>query len=212
MTLLSILTPASPLPYYKLDTARTRTSYLAAILCPLVFYRWQKGKMLLLASLSCWIIFTLPLGFIQPPATSCLVKKNHTEYILETPKVPQILKREAPWTGPEPQLPTPLAVRAEENKIHKTVKRNIIPCIVPEILSLEEDEPFVRNIRAAKPRVLAGQSPLDIKFVQNYDEKEQSNWVSPIFSSIVYRTQVNFTKILFCLIKEEYIVSSLFVL
>lgn len=145
--------------------------------------------MLLLASLSCWIIFTLPLGFIQPPATSCLVKKNHTEYILETPKVPQILKREAPWEGPEPQLPTPLAVQAPEDKIHNTVKQEINPYIVPEMY-LEEEQPLVRNIRAAKPRVMAGQSPLDIKFVQNYDEKEQSNWVSPIFSSIVYRTQV----------------------
>lgn len=147
--------------------------------------------MLLLASLSCWIIFTLPLGFIQPPATSCLVKKNHTEYILETPKVPQILKREAPWEGPEPQLPTPLAVQAPESNIHYNEKREISPFITQEMF-LEEDQPLVRNIRAAKPRVMAGQSPLDIKFVQNYDEKEQSNWVSPIFSSIVYRTQVNF--------------------
>ncbi|XP_031777363.1 major facilitator superfamily domain-containing protein 6 isoform X2 [Nasonia vitripennis] len=43
--------------------------------------RWQKGKLILLASLSCWIIFTLPLGFIQPPATSCMLYKNHTNYL-----------------------------------------------------------------------------------------------------------------------------------
>ncbi|XP_034936682.1 major facilitator superfamily domain-containing protein 6 isoform X2 [Chelonus insularis] len=40
--------------------------------------RWQKGKLILLASLSCWIVFTLPLGFVQPPATSCIFKKNGT--------------------------------------------------------------------------------------------------------------------------------------
>ncbi|KAG8224718.1 hypothetical protein J437_LFUL004888, partial [Ladona fulva] len=47
--------------------------------------RTQKGKLLLLASLSCWILFTVPLGFIQPPATSCILRHNHTEYVLRTP-------------------------------------------------------------------------------------------------------------------------------
>lgn len=46
--------------------------------------RWQKGKMLLLASLASWIIFTVPLGSIQPPATSCMIIKNNTG-MLTTP-------------------------------------------------------------------------------------------------------------------------------
>lgn len=49
--------------------------------------------MLLLASLGAWIIFTLPLGFIQPPATSCIERKNATDFELRTPQVPRILKR-----------------------------------------------------------------------------------------------------------------------
>ena len=49
--------------------------------------------MLLLASLAAWIIFTLPLGFIQPPATSCIERKNATDFELRTPQVPRILKR-----------------------------------------------------------------------------------------------------------------------
>lgn len=48
--------------------------------------RWQKGKILLLASLASWIIFTVPLGSIQPPATSCIKIKNNTP-ILTTPEV-----------------------------------------------------------------------------------------------------------------------------
>lgn len=48
--------------------------------------RWQKGKILLLASLASWIIFTVPLGSIQPPATSCMAFKNNTP-ILTTPEV-----------------------------------------------------------------------------------------------------------------------------
>ncbi|CAG5075334.1 Similar to MFSD6: Major facilitator superfamily domain-containing protein 6 (Homo sapiens) [Cotesia congregata] len=54
--------------------------------------RWQKGKIILLASLACWIIFTLPLGFAQPPATSCIVEKNGT-WRLEVPEVPGRSKR-----------------------------------------------------------------------------------------------------------------------
>lgn len=147
--------------------------------------------MLLLVSLSCWIIFTLPLGFIQPPPTSCLVKKNHTEYILETPKVPRIIKRELPEQNHFLSSIQHFN-NVEQDSIHHTVKRDAPYWIEPEIPVpvVEEEEPFVRNIRSAKPHVYAGQSPLDIKFVKGYDEKEQGNWVSPIFSSIVYRTQV----------------------
>jgi hypothetical protein len=47
----------------------------------------------LLASLSAWIVFTLPLGFIQPPAEKCIVRYNESFYRLETPHTPRILKR-----------------------------------------------------------------------------------------------------------------------
>lgn len=57
--------------------------------------RWQKGKQLLLASLSCWIIFTLPLGFIQPPATSCMIYKNYTSYLYIPDSGREIVKRSA---------------------------------------------------------------------------------------------------------------------
>lgn len=55
--------------------------------------RWQKGKLMLMASLSCWIIFTLPLGFIQPPSTSCMVRINETSYLDASNKEQRIVKR-----------------------------------------------------------------------------------------------------------------------
>ncbi|XP_024886144.1 major facilitator superfamily domain-containing protein 6 isoform X1 [Temnothorax curvispinosus] len=55
--------------------------------------RWQKGKLLLLASLSCWIIFTLPLGFIQPPPTSCVVSNDSSYYLEASNKEQRIVKR-----------------------------------------------------------------------------------------------------------------------
>ncbi|XP_011861274.1 PREDICTED: major facilitator superfamily domain-containing protein 6 isoform X2 [Vollenhovia emeryi] len=55
--------------------------------------RWQKGKLLLLASLSCWIIFTLPLGFVQPPPTSCMVRINDSLYLEASNGEQRIVKR-----------------------------------------------------------------------------------------------------------------------
>ncbi|XP_054015731.1 major facilitator superfamily domain-containing protein 6 isoform X2 [Hylaeus anthracinus] len=55
--------------------------------------RWQKGKLILLASLCCWIIFTLPLGFIQPPATSCVVMRNNSVYLEPSNPQQRIVKR-----------------------------------------------------------------------------------------------------------------------
>lgn len=57
------------------------------------FRRWQKGKMLLLASLSAWIIFTLPLGFIQPPATSCMDQSANQSSFLRTPQFAQRMQK-----------------------------------------------------------------------------------------------------------------------
>ncbi|XP_033341634.1 major facilitator superfamily domain-containing protein 6 jef isoform X1 [Megalopta genalis] len=61
--------------------------------------RWQKGKLILLASLSCWIIFTLPLGFIQPPPTSCMVPKNNSSYLEASNPDRRIVKRSVSSEG-----------------------------------------------------------------------------------------------------------------
>ncbi|XP_046395998.1 major facilitator superfamily domain-containing protein 6 isoform X2 [Ischnura elegans] len=65
--------------------SRPFVEFLSAPFWGSIADRTQKGKILLLASLTCWIVFTVPLGFIQPPATSCILRHNHTEYVLRTP-------------------------------------------------------------------------------------------------------------------------------
>ncbi len=50
-----------------------------------VFFRFKKGRIMLLGSLAAWIIFNVPIGFIKPPATSCLVF-NSSGFFIETPK------------------------------------------------------------------------------------------------------------------------------
>lgn len=134
-----------------------------------MFCRWQKGKMLLLASLSAWIIFTLPLGLIQPPATSCILMENHT-YVLKTLAPPEhVYKRE--------------------------VNRGTLSLLVgSDLYKLGPTTFLSRHSHANHQPITAGQSPLDVRFASNYKESEHSNWVSPLFSSIVYRTQVRHFK------------------
>lgn len=134
------------------------------------FCRWRKGKMLLLASLSCWIIFTLPLGFIQPPATRCIVKKNASTYMLETPMAPKVYKRDV-------------------SSVTDFVKydQEINDFEVPDLST-----PVIRRTRrGVRPRFTAGRSPLDVKFASNYNEKQHYNLVMPIYSHIVYTIEVS---------------------
>lgn len=46
--------------------------------------RWKKWKTVLLFSLFCWVVFTLALAFVQPPANACLVH-NGTDIFVAKP-------------------------------------------------------------------------------------------------------------------------------
>ncbi|XP_053604550.1 major facilitator superfamily domain-containing protein 6 [Plodia interpunctella] len=49
--------------------------------------RWQKGRLLLLASLGAWVVFTLPLSWVQPDAVACVQPlANGSGYELVSPK------------------------------------------------------------------------------------------------------------------------------
>lgn len=46
------------------------------------FNRCKQGKKLLLASLACWVLFTIPLSFIRPEPVKCIERRNETDYVL----------------------------------------------------------------------------------------------------------------------------------
>lgn len=64
----------------------------------------------------------------------------------------------------------------------------------PRYTTAEVDEELVirRVRRTLRIHSEPGISPLNIKDMRilNYDDSKQSSWVKPIYSSIVYRTQV----------------------
>lgn len=125
----------------------------------------KKGKMLLLASLTSWILFTLPIGFIQPPATSCVTAYNNTAFELK-----------------EPQMPSP---RIHKRSIGNEDALSDLSEVLATIDNNNSNDTLKRTRRDA-PWVDAGISPIAVNYATNYNAKKHKNWVSPLFSSIVY--------------------------
>ncbi|KAK9887558.1 hypothetical protein WA026_023364 [Henosepilachna vigintioctopunctata] len=124
--------------------------------------RWQKGKLLLLASLAAWIIFTVPLGSIQPPAMSCMEIKNNTA-VLTTPEVE--------------------ARPINKRSLDYLRKEDTVDRYSPAF------DLYKRTVRSTRPLLNAGQSPIGVNYAQNYEPQAHQTWVQPIISSIVYRMQ-----------------------
>lgn len=118
----------------------------------------------MLASLGSWILFTLPVGFIQPPPTSCIIGHNASSFELT------VLQEYSP------RFKHKRSVETEPFDFTEPIEEpNGRPS---DILS--------RIRRRAPPVYEAGISPIDVSYADNFDKKKHRTWVSPLFSSIVY--------------------------
>lgn len=103
--------------------------------------RWRKGRTLLLASLGAWVVFTLPLSWVQPAAVACVRPVNATAYQLARPNYDD-----------------------------------------------DDGAPGARYFRGPGGGVARAGSPLSVSDADNYDPDLNADWVTPLHSSIVYRT------------------------
>lgn len=128
--------------------------------------RFRKGKWMILFSLSCWIVFTLSLAFVQPPASSC-VKYNQTHHFLYKPYSDR-MKRNIPDDLLE-------AAQNSEDWIVDT----------PDDIEL-----YKRDTESETPHIppgyVVGQSPGSLEYTLNYKKEKHTSYVSPALSSIVY--------------------------
>lgn len=124
--------------------------------------RCKQGKKLLIGSLACWVLFTLPLGFIQPEAVKCIEQRNQTDFVLTTTRVRRDV---SPFEGIETSSELFHEHAHKPAEVHKRTRRSAFPF-----------------------RIDAGISPIHVNFASNYDDKQHRDYVSPIFSSMVYRT------------------------
>ncbi|VDL60941.1 unnamed protein product [Hymenolepis diminuta] len=61
-----------------LGGARSLVEWVGAPFWSGIADRWKKGKLFLMISLLCWIVFTLGLGFVKPQPEGCLVSVSGT--------------------------------------------------------------------------------------------------------------------------------------
>ncbi|ALC41797.1 CG12858 [Drosophila busckii] len=130
--------------------------------------RCRQGKKLLLASLACWVLFTIPLSFIRPEAINCIERRNATDFVLTYTRTKRDTSSQYEALLHDEELAYNPDYQPEESEFeseHSRHKRSLL-----------------------LPRIDAGISPVHINFVSNYDDKHHRDYVTPIFSSMVYRT------------------------
>jgi len=157
-----------------LSGIRPLVEYICAPMWVNYAERTNRGKTILLTSLACWILFTFPLGSIQPEPVGCIVKLNQTHAKIFMPEPVQVTftKREA-----------------------------IFDSLTSDSLtsdSLTSDMELFRFKRAI-PKPLPGISPIRVSYAMNYDPKENINWISPTFSSQIFKKD-DVTKVFFLLL------------
>ncbi|XP_037952938.1 major facilitator superfamily domain-containing protein 6-like [Teleopsis dalmanni] len=137
--------------------------------------RCRQGKKLLLASLASWVLFTIPLSFIRPEAVKCIERVNETDFVLT-------------YTRTKRDLSAFEMVDFNDENVDNFYKNAILLPLgtMPADEAIEESHS--RRKRSILPRLDAGISPIHITFASNYDEKQHRDYVTPIFSSMVYRT------------------------
>ncbi|KAF2359440.1 Major facilitator superfamily associated domain [Trinorchestia longiramus] len=147
--------------------------------------KFRKGKIMLLAAVFAWIIFTLSIGFVQPPATAC-VKDNGTHEILF-----RAFSNESKAQN----------MRGLANLDTEDSSGRRMPAAEEE--GDKEDTSLLTRMRKFNfwpPNHVVGKSPIVLKHVVNYHEfGNAKDWISPPFSSIVYHQQ-DVQKVFFLLI------------
>jgi len=151
--------------------------------------RFQAGKVLLLLSVACWIIFTVPVYYIHPPVVSCKF-----------------------WNGSQYQIMEPEYMVEEERE-----KRSVDDMLFSandrfsNIYIDEGDSTVISSLSRIKrsddaqayrwaPGYVVGSSPYVIYFNDTYKNHEKrSTWLTPSFSNEVFE-QSGVEKVFFLLL------------
>lgn len=152
-------------------------------------------KIMLLCSLGSFIVFTISTAFIRPPATACVIF-NATHYVLYTPYSDrsddwyeeQVIEKDQNPISPtkEPELlgSEPSSVRSKRAPPglakEKPPKKQS-----PIARFLESIDPMYRY--RPPPGHIIGKSPTSIDYTLNYNKDKHASYVSPAFSTVVYK-------------------------
>ena len=144
--------------------------------------RFQAGKVLLLLSLSCWIVFTVPVYYIHPPVVSCKIW-NNSQYELMEPDYMAEMERNK----------RSVAVAAHRGRPVLSSEPEVLDHLSHIYIDDTEPQPVKRRKRDIyqdykwAPGYLVGNSPYRVNFNDtNQDNAKRSVWVTPSFSNEVF--------------------------
>lgn len=150
-------------------------------------------KIMLLGSLGSFILFTISTAFIRPPATACVIF-NATHYVLYTPYSDrtdvfyeeQVIEKDQSSATKEPELlgSEPSSVRSKRAP-PGLVKEKVAKKQSPLSRFLESIDPVYRY--KPPPGHIIGKSPTSIDYTLNYNKDKHASYVSPAFSTVVYK-------------------------
>ncbi|RWS13364.1 major facilitator superfamily domain-containing protein 6-like protein [Dinothrombium tinctorium] len=168
--------------------------FLSAPFWSSIANKFKKGKILLLASLLSWIIFTWSLSAVRPPAAACVVF-NATHHILYPPYMEETDENyEVSITERQRR-----SLDESDNFIVETIEKRSLDKIRkmnPQIASQKKEfkyrSAYQRKIDAryrhkAPPNHIIGKSPISIEYTLNYNKDIHATYVSPPFSTVVYK-------------------------
>ncbi|XP_077483126.1 major facilitator superfamily domain-containing protein 6 jef [Amblyomma americanum] len=160
--------------------------------------RFKKGKTILLCSLACWIIFTLSLAFVQPPAASC-IDYNDTHHVLYSPDTGSERSRRSI------QDDLWMDVAAEEQMLHSPgLQKRADSTEAPSLPQVQRGRAKAKQL---PPNYVVGKSPNTVEYTLNYNQERHTSYISPPFSSIVYKyedVQEVFFLLLLLIVLGEY--------
>ncbi|XP_042149483.1 major facilitator superfamily domain-containing protein 6-like [Ixodes scapularis] len=157
--------------------------------------RFKKGKVILLGSLACWIVFTLSLAFVQPPPSSC-IDYNDTHHVLYLPDTGQREKRGADFWSDQ--------VSVQEEDMPPRLQRKPSSTQAPPLPPVGKGRAKAKQL---PPNYVVGKSPNTVEYTLNYNQERHTSYISPPFSSIVYKyedVQEVFFLLLLLIVLGEY--------
>ncbi|CAG2118116.1 unnamed protein product, partial [Medioppia subpectinata] len=161
---------------------RPFVEFLAAPFWSSIADRFHKSKLFLLFSLVCWIVFTFSLAFIRPPASACVIF-NETHHILFTPYSDYNGAGADPNAEPETDISENTNIDSKLSLIRK--RRG-----TDEEDRREEEDEWIRkwgSKHKPPPTHIVGKSPLTVEYTLNYNQEKHVSYVSPPFSTVVYK-------------------------
>lgn len=175
--------------------------------------KFQKGKLMLMASLFSWIVFTCSLAFIRPPASACVIF-NATHHVMYTPYMDEYddqYEESVVEKGISSNLEVkPFVSLGTMNGFGTTNSFGVKLYAQTDYMSwqtknsvvqrrpLADEKPRKKSIfwdvdpklrHKAPPGHVVGMSPVLVDYTLNYNKDKHASYVSPSFSTVVYKLE-----------------------